>query len=712
MTGMGGWIAPVTMRLVGMALLHFLWQGAAIAAVAFLAMSLVRRASAKYLVGVAMLLAMLAAPAVTFLVLEQRHEAAAAVAGFGGMAGAGRALIYGGTSHVVNAANAASASNASDTADTDAKLFFGAGTSAEETESSIYLLWFVEAWFLGVVLLSLRPAAGFFLVERLRLKKGNAVTGALRARCLELQRRLGLQRVVRYCESLQLEAPAVAGWFRPVVLLPVSALTGLTEQQLDAVIAHELAHVKRLDSFVNLFQIAAETLLFYHPAVWWLSKRVRAERENCCDDVAIRVCGNAVEYARALATMAEWQSAPALAMAANRSPLAERVARLLGVTKLSGGLRSAGIAGSVLCLCVSVLAGNVLLGAAQSNQSGSGARSGAGGGVGTSDGSGIAVAASPVSATAAAKPELTGKDRDAVIVIRPAKPVIAEADASVIVERPEERSAAPVVDPESMFYPQQEAVPNKNEREAPQAREPKQKNEGRSVKSGSYIDGLKAEGITDFSIDQLIAMKIQGVTAEYVRAIHAAGLKPSVDELIAMQVQGVTPEIVREMKTSGLAQDIDQIIAMQVQGVTTEYVKQLHDLGIKVDANDVLAMKVQGISPEYIRAMREAVDPKLSSNELVAMKVQDVTPEYVRAMKATGLQLDADDIIAMKVQDVTPEYVKEMQAAGLKLDKHAVIGAKVQGITPEFIERARKHGFQNLTIDKLMALKNSGMLDE
>src|SRR5450432_3896600 len=123
MTGMSGWANPETMRLVGMALLHFLWQGAAIAAVAFLAMSLVRRASAKYLVGVAMLIAMVAAPAVTFLVLEQQHEAAT-VAGFGGMAGAGRALIYGGTSHVVPVANAASAANpagAENAADT--KLF-------------------------------------------------------------------------------------------------------------------------------------------------------------------------------------------------------------------------------------------------------------------------------------------------------------------------------------------------------------------------------------------------------------------------------------------------------------------------------------------------------------------------------------------------------------------------------------------------------------
>ena len=436
-------------------------------------MSLVRRASAKYLVGVAMLAAMVAAPAVTFLVLEQRHEAAAAVAGFGGMAGAGRALIYGGTSHVVNAASAANAANA-------AKLLFGAGTSAAETESSIYLLWFVEAWFLGVVLLSLRPAAGFFLIERLRLKKGNAVAGALRARCLELQRRLGLNRVVRYCESLQLEAPAVAGWFRPVVLLPVSALTGLTAQQLDAVIAHELAHVKRLDSFVNLFQIAAETLLFYHPAVWWLSKRIRAERENCCDDVAISVCGNAVEYARALATMAEWQSAPALAMAANRSPLAERVARLLGVTKLSGGLRSAGIAGSVLCLCASVLAGNALLGAAQSNQQGRDAD------------------AAPVAQPALAP--VPARDRDAVIVIRPSKALPAPAPSPAIAgvaavdPAPEGPSAAPVVDPEKMFYPQQEATPNKEEREQEKRNEARENSEERAhgAKASSYIDASES----------------------------------------------------------------------------------------------------------------------------------------------------------------------------------------------------------------------------
>jgi len=628
---------------------------------------------------------------VTYLVLAKGREAASA------------------SGKVVPARTASSGIALAAPAATVANGTYFSGTAEAERTSSIYLLWFVELWFVGVVLLSLRPAAGFFLIGRLQWKKGVPVSGALRARCLELQRRLGLNRVVSYCESLQLDAPAVVGWFRPVVLLPVSALTGLSTQQLSAVIAHELAHVKRLDSFVNLFQIGAETLLFYHPAVWWLSKRIRAERENCCDDVAISVCGNAVEYARALATMAEWQSAPGLAMAANRSPLAERVARLLGASKLSGGFRSAGIAGSVLCLCVSVVAGNALIGAAQTNQ-------------GSSNKSPAPVV-QPV-------PQVDG---DVAIAVRPTKPVLAETvrpkvtvnvqpmivgvDASEVEVRPEVR---PVTDPERMFYPQQKTGEGKSERGEAETRDQEKKKEAREDaeeqarrgKGGSYIDGLKAEGLTDLSIDQLIALKVQDVTAQYVRQIHELGLKPDVNELIALKVQGVMPEVIRELRKGGLAVDIDQIIAMQVQGITPEYVKQMHELGLETDGHNVIAMKVQGVTSDYVREMRKATDAKLSGGQIVSMKVQGITPEYVRELKAMGFSVNAGDVIAMKVQGVTPEFVKGLQATGLKLSAHDVIKAKVLGITPEFIERARSHGFQNLSMDKLVALRNSGVLDE
>src|SRR4029077_16364485 len=154
-----------------------------------------------------------------------------------------------------------------------------------------------------------------------------------------------------------------------VVLLPMRALTGMDEQQIEAVIAHELAHIRRLDCFVNLFQIAVETLLFYHPAVWWVSQRIRAERENCCDDEAISICGDAVVYARALTLMEEWRTAPALMMAANRSPLAERVVRLLGFDgdAATGRTRMAGLGVSAVCLAGALLAGNAFLGVAQAS---------------------------------------------------------------------------------------------------------------------------------------------------------------------------------------------------------------------------------------------------------------------------------------------------------------------------------------------------------
>jgi HEAT repeat protein len=123
----------------------------------------------------------------------------------------------------------------------------------------------------------------------------------------------------------------VVGWLRPVILLPASALTGLSPQQLEAILAHELAHIRRHDYLINLLQAVVETLLFYHPAVWWVSRRIRQEREHCCDDLAVAVCGDSLTYARALLEMEQLRAAgPQLAMAANGGSLMNRIQRLVG----------------------------------------------------------------------------------------------------------------------------------------------------------------------------------------------------------------------------------------------------------------------------------------------------------------------------------------------------------------------------------------------
>ena len=156
-----------------------------------------------------------------------------------------------------------------------------------------------------MTLLSLRLAAGWVIVERLRRRSTRAVSAALASRVARMARQLRVSRPVRALESAIVDVPTVVGWLRPVILLPASALAGLSPAQLEAVIAHELAHVRRHDYLVNLLQAVVETLLFYHPAVWWLSHRIRIERENCCDDLAVELCGDRVDYARALADLEE-----------------------------------------------------------------------------------------------------------------------------------------------------------------------------------------------------------------------------------------------------------------------------------------------------------------------------------------------------------------------------------------------------------------------
>jgi beta-lactamase regulating signal transducer with metallopeptidase domain len=614
MTSLSNWLSPTAMHSLGWTLLHFLWQGTAVAALAAVLMTLCRRASARYVLAVAALALMLATPIATFFFFTSSGEAVSA------------------TSAQVAESHPKATSNVS------ARTSSGFSRLSPSLDT---LPWLVEAWLLGVAFFSLRSAGGFLLLERERRKQSTTPGDRVLAICHTLQRRLGLDRVVRYCECQWLQAPAVIGWFRPIVLLPVTALTGLSEEQLQSVIAHELAHIQRLDPFVNVFQISVETLLFYHPAVWWLNQRIRAEREHCCDDVAVSLCGNPVEYARALTLMEEWRSAPALAMAANRGPLSERIFRVLG-RKIGARTRGIGLSGGLLCLMAALVAGNALLDVAYPKPT---------------------VHASAQFAWAAAAPQAA-----------------AAATAAAPAPAPKPSPARPQIAP-------------------PQP-----------APSGSYIEGMKAAGLGDLTFDQLIAMKIQGVTPEYVRGLHDQGLHPDADNLVAMKIQGVTPEYVHDLHGLGLNPDVDELVAMKIQGVDGDYVRGLKEAGIQPGVDQLVAMKIQGVTPAYVRGLHEqGVQP--NADQLVAMRIQGVTADYVRDIHALGLKPTIDEIVAMRIQDVTPEYIKSLQAAGLKLSVDDVIRAKIQEITKDFIDRAVKHGFQNLSLEKLIEIKNMGILE-
>ena len=294
---------------LALALVHFLWQGALLAFVAAVLMRLVHgSAQARYAIGVATLCAMAAAPAVTAAWLIQAEPATV----------------------VAVQSVAIPAPDTTTTMTGGQRVISGAARVTEQAGAPVfpYATAILVAWALGVVLLSARLAGGWLIAHRLATRAVKPVVDELQQVARRLAVQLRLSRPVRILESASVAVPVMVGWLKPVVLLPAAAIAGLPAEHLEALLAHELAHVRRHDYLINLLQSTVETLLFYHPGVWWVSNQVRVEREHCCDDLAVSVTER-VTYVTALTHVASL-TAPGLALAATDGSLRGRVRRLLG----------------------------------------------------------------------------------------------------------------------------------------------------------------------------------------------------------------------------------------------------------------------------------------------------------------------------------------------------------------------------------------------
>ena len=153
--------------------------------------------------------------------------------------------------------------------------------------------WLVPLWLVGFILFHLKGLASWLSARRLRRTGVCAVPELWLHRLTHLQTKLQMNRSVALLESCLAEVPVVIGYIRPVILMPIGLLAGLPAGQVEAILLHELAHIRRYDYLVNLAQVFVEGILFYHPAVWWISGVMRAERENCCDDAVISITGGA-----------------------------------------------------------------------------------------------------------------------------------------------------------------------------------------------------------------------------------------------------------------------------------------------------------------------------------------------------------------------------------------------------------------------------------
>ena len=194
------------------------------------------------------------------------------------------------------------------------------------------LTWLVPLWIAGMLIFYARYAMSWMAARRLRATGVCCAADFWQERLTRLQRQLRVSQPVVLLESCLARVPVVVGYVRPIILMPVGLMAQMPVAQAEAILLHELAHIRRYDYAVNLLQVFVEGLLFYHPAVWWISGVMRAERENCCDDLVVAVTGGALEYASALTALEVLRGPRELetTLGATGGSLVKRIQRLLG----------------------------------------------------------------------------------------------------------------------------------------------------------------------------------------------------------------------------------------------------------------------------------------------------------------------------------------------------------------------------------------------
>jgi len=544
-------------QAIGWALLHLLWQGVLVAAILAATLALLQRqsANARYLASCGALLLLVALGIATaYRVYEPGVEA-----GFSSPIGL----------------------RPSATLDLSAAADAPAAALDLVSIVNAHLAQIVAIWLAGVLILSTRLIAGWIGARRLAVRGTHAAGEQWQRSLYRIAGTLRLLRPIKLLESAAVEVPTVVGWLRPVVLLPVASLSGLSTQQIEMVLAHELAHIRRHDFIINLMQSVVETLLFYHPAVWWISRRIRVEREHCCDDLAVAVFGDPIQYARALTRFEELRmNATQSVIAANGGSLIGRIRRLVLARAESANWSSRWAAGAALLTVIAAIVLTPALPVFANHDDEQG----------------------PPAATKAAKvPE---KSKGPSSCDKPTTPPPAQATVEVNADGDDdvETSDDPQLPPTPAPHPMPVVAPH-----------------------------------IAVNIDDIVRTAIAAIAPEPPerprRRRHIGeGGKLTVDDLIALRIAGVNSKYIEEMRSAGLGNlSLDDLAEMRMMGVTPKYIKEMADGGYShLTARELTELRTMGVVPQFIKSLAEAGYSKLSVKELVRLKTSGVDADFIR----------------------------------------------------------------------------------
>jgi beta-lactamase regulating signal transducer with metallopeptidase domain len=638
-------------QAIGWALLHLLWQGLLVAAIlaATLALLSKQSANARYLASCGALALLVVLGAVTaYRAYDGSQEIAA-----------GSDVVFAPVQPAL-----ATFTTVTTTSAPESRL----ATLASFTKS--HLPQIVLVWLTGVLLLSVRLLFGWLRAHSIAKKNATEAAPEWQRSARRLAHALKLRRAVQLLESAAVEVPTVIGWLRPVVLLPATSLTGLSTEQMEMILAHELAHIRRNDFFVNLMQAVVETLLFYHPAVWWISNRIRVEREHCCDDVAVSVSGKPLVYARALTRLEELRIEDAQAfVSANGGSLIGRIRRLAGARAESPNAPSRFVAGAALLtvLLALIIAPSLPIRGQQQKADAPTPKPQA-------SQTTVDVKADNAADEEDASDDPEATDEDMTDDVTPA--IAPRGIAGEIADGVSEgvSANAPMIAPMA-FAPAARAIA----RVAPHI--------AMRALANINLDDLQVPDPPD---------PPDAPEARHHRRHHIGeGGKLTVDDLIELRSAGVTPAYIDTMRGAGLGElSLDEITEMRAIGVTPEYIKSLRDAGIKFsNAHEVTELRALGVTGEYLSQMRAAGYGNLTTKQLSEMRAMGVTPSYVKQMSDAGYRnLTPRELVELRAQGIRPEFVKSLNDAGYtNLSVKDLVRMAAMGVNADFIRDLAKY---------------------
>lgn len=578
--------------------------------------------------------------------------------------------------------------------------------------------------------------------------------------------RMGVHRPVRLLRSRERSMPMVWGTWRPAILIPAIAETW-AENRRRAVILHELAHVARYDCLTQTLACVARALYWFHPAAWWVARRLRLERELACDDRVIMAGTQGREYAGHLLEIAYTfgnQQAPALAVSMARPRQLE--CRMLAALDAARNrnvpafrVRFAGAA-MATALLSSLAAARPTIAAAELDSEHAPAAASASAArqqdptpafhLESVEGI-LRESASRVVRAAAAAVGMAQENLPGTWEIRPTSTAgtvhlrLVEVNSSSSTNIPLDRldgltaaqlagAGGPVQfrlrrDAGTFTFegvlrngvgagtfsftpdPNFPAELAKRGFARPTAREQYQM--ARHDVGYAFMDELNTQGYSKPQTSELVRAGQHGVHVTYLREMGALGYRlGSLEPLIELRDHGVTPAYIRELAEQGYkGLSADELRRARDHGITPEYVRGMREAGYgSLPMDELIKARDHGVTPEFVRELGDAGHRKLPLDQVIRVRDHGVSPEYVRELRQLGHELPIDELVRARDHGVTLDYVRGMRDAGHgSLTMQQLIKARDHGVNLEFVRGMAALGYAGSPIESLVRLRDHGV---